>query len=142
MIAVIKVIDVANLFNVGGFAVFEFLRESGTPFEKDEFGRGYVLASDLDLNRFVDYLKRQEHTYRGKVNKMHYLYRNKEKYEEEKKCETDVSRFYRIDDRSGTIYRISRFLDYTCVVKEWHTKEQYYSTVGYWASVHCLPKYF
>lgn len=142
MKAVVRVIDVANLFNVGGFAVFEFLRENGTPFEKDAFGRGYVNAVDIDLNAFADHLKRQEHTYRGEVHKMHYLYRDKAKYEEAKKCETDIERYYRVDDRTGTIYLVSKFRDHTCVVKKWHTKEQYYSTVGYWASVHDLPKYF
>lgn len=134
----IKFIDIANLFNVGGFAVFEFFREQGLKFEKDKYGRGYCEVGVFNPNDFVEYLKRQEHTYRGDVHKMQYLYRDRGRYLEQKKCETDVRRFYTVG-QSGAFYLTTVYKDFSCEVKRWHTDFCYYSLVGRWASVGDVP---
>ena len=136
--SMIKFKDIANLFNVGGFAVFEFFREQGLEFVKDRWGRGSCPVEVFNPNDFVAYLKRQEHTYRGEVHKMQYLYRDRARYEEQKKCETDVQRFYRVGP-SGTFYLITRYRDFTCEVKRWHTDYCYYTLVGRWMAVGDIP---
>ena len=104
----VRFVDIAHSMNVHIFIIWEFIRkfgyERGT--RKDKYGRGYVSAVQCRkwIHKLKEYIDEQDFTYKQEFNKRQYLYRDENKFAEEKRNGQDVPREYSVD-KYGNIVR-------------------------------------
>ena len=122
-------ITIARIFNVGGFIIYEFCKLRGIPYRKDRWGRGFVMRSDFDLNDFAAYVASQDRSYRGEVNKMDHLFRDKELHMRRKKCESDIRRKY-LYSPGWNIIRVSLMVGGSCIFFRYNERRNYFFSIG------------
>lgn len=114
--------DLARCLNVHTFIIWEFIRRHGFEkgVKKDRWGRGSVSARECQkwIDKLAAYIEKQDFTYKQRVNKRQYLFRDEARRDEEKRNEQDVPRRYTID-KEGRISQATLFRDGSIMICYW-----------------------
>lgn len=135
----VRFVDIAYSMNVHIFIIWEFIRkfgyERGT--RKDKYGRGYVSAVQCRkwIHKLKEYIDEQDFTYKQEFNKRQYLYRDENKFAEEKRNGQDVPREYSVD-KYGNIVRYTWLSENRDTGTEW----KWDADLNGWTFVQVLEK--